>query len=343
MKANRISSQSTRQFVRLNTPAVQKLVFNQMLSKKMSTTPEKYEFQAETRKLLDIVTHSIYTDKEVFLRELISNASDALEKFRFSQVNGKFSNTDASPLEIKVAVDKENNTISIIDNGIGMTKEELVSYLGTIARSGSKQFLENLTKSGSKGDGDGIIGQFGVGFYASFMVSDKVTVESFSAVEGSTGNVWESDGSGEYTIATKDDIARGCKITLHLKPDCQNFADVKKIKDIVKKYSNFVSFPIRVDDLVVNSVTAIWAQDKNSVTEAQYNDFYKFISNAYDKPKYTLHFQADAPINLKALLFFPTLHTEKFGMGRMEPGVNLYSRKICIENKPADLLPSWLR
>jgi HSP90 family molecular chaperone len=336
-----------RSVARINRGALQHFVVSRRYLSTEQPAAEKYEFQAETRKLLDIVTNSIYTDKEVFLRELISNASDALEKFRFSQVTGKFTHShDQSPLEIKIQVDTEKKTISIIDNGIGMSKDDLVSYLGTIARSGSKQFIENLAKSGSKTDGDGIIGQFGVGFYASFMVSDRVTVESLSAAseEGSTeGHIWESDGSGQYTVTPSSNLTRGSRITLHLKEKCHSFADAKKIKEIVKKYSNFVSFPIKVDDVVVNTVSAIWTQDKNSVTEQQYNDFYKFVANAFDKPKYTLHFQADAPINLKALLFFPSLHTEKFGMGRMEPGVNLYSRKICIENKPADLLPSWLR
>lgn len=333
------------------------------------STEQKYEFQAETKKLLDIVTHSIYTDKEVFLRELISNASDSLEKLRFNQVTGKVVVNDESPLQVNITVDPEKNTLTIYDNGIGMTKDELVSNLGTIARSGSKQFVESLKQAGSGRDSDSIIGQFGVGFYSSFMVSDSVTVESVSATEvrndgtveaevieegqeappasnpvpKSDGHLWASDGSGDFTISKTSDSPRGSKITLHLKESCKDFCDVKKVKDIIKKYSNFVPFPILVDGVEVNTVSAIWAKDKNSVTSQEYNDFYKYVSNSFDKPKYTLHFSADAPIDLKALIFFPTLHTEKFGMGRMEPAVSLYSRKVLIENKPADLLPSWLR
>jgi TNF receptor-associated protein 1 len=330
------------------------------------TTMEKYEFQAETKKLLDIVTHSIYTDKEVFLRELISNASDSLEKFRFNQVTGKVVSNDDSPLQINISVDKEKNTITIYDNGIGMTKDELVSHLGTIARSGSKQFVENLKEAGASRDGDSIIGQFGVGFYSSFMVSDEVTVESVSATAMTTaveeaivveegeevpppapptadGYKWTSDGSGDFTVGGTTGSSRGSKITLHLKDTCTDYCDVKKIKDIIKKYSNFVAFPVLVDGIEVNTVSAIWAKDKNSVSKQEYNDFYKYVANAFDTPKYTLHFSADAPIDLKTLLFFPTLHTEKFGMGRMEPSVSLYSRKVLIESKPADLLPSWLR
>lgn len=332
-------------------------------------TTQKYEFQAETKKLLDIVTHSIYTDKEVFLRELISNASDSLEKFRFNQVTGKVVSTDDSPLQINISVDKEKNTLTIYDNGIGMTKEELVENLGTIARSGSKQFVDNLKNTGSSSDSESIIGQFGVGFYSSFMVSDEVTVESVAASdmvadsgvveplvleEGeeapalgaaptADGYVWTSDGSGDFTVGGTSGSSRGSKITLHLKENCTDYCDVKKIKDIIKKYSNFVAFPVLVDGIEVNTVSAIWAKDKNSVSKQEYNDFYKYVANAFDTPKYTLHFSADAPIDLKTLLFFPTLHTEKFGMGRMEPSVSLYSRKVLIESKPVDLLPSWLR
>lgn len=292
---------------------------------------KKYEFQAETRKLLDIVTHSIYTDKEVFLRELISNASDSLEKLRYLQTTGNIpALSDDSPLEINIDINTEKKTITISDNGVGMTKDELISNLGTIARSGSKQFVEKIQNStaGSSRDGDGIIGQFGVGFYSSFMVSDLVTVDSLSADSADkVGHTWSSDGSGTFTV-NEVSTTRGSKLTLHLKNECIEFCDPKRIKEIVKKYSNFVAFPIKVDGTVVNSISAIWTQDKNSVTEQQYNDFYKYIANAFDKPKYVLHFKADAPLDLKALLFFPTLHTEKFGMGRMEPGNYYYSTFI---------------
>jgi TNF receptor-associated protein 1 len=228
---------------------------------------------------------------------------------------------DDSPLEINVTVDPAQKTITITDNGIGMTKEDLVSNLGTIARSGSKQFVENLAKTGSSSDGDGIIGQFGVGFYSAFMVADNVTVSSLyaNAEDGDSGHIWKSDGSGKFSVAGTS-TGRGSCITLHMKESCAEYCDPKRIKDIIKKYSNFVSFPVKVDGIAVNTVQAIWTKDKNSVTETEYNDFYKYVSNAFDKPKYTLHFSTDAPIDLKALVFFPMLHTEKFGMGRMEPG-----------------------
>mmetsp|Transcript_5184 Transcript_5184/g.5314 ORF Transcript_5184/g.5314 Transcript_5184/m.5314 type:complete len:682 (-) Transcript_5184:138-2183(-) len=309
--------------------------------------PKKYEFQAETRKLLDIVTHSIYTDKEVFLRELISNASDALEKKRYLQITGSEtakSLSDSKPLEINIMTDVENRTLTISDSGIGMTQEELISNLGTIARSGSKQFVEQLKDTASNRDGDGIIGQFGVGFYSAFMVAKEVSVQSRSASEPSEeGFLWRSDGSGDYTVTPVTDAITGSSITIQLKDDCDEYCDPSRIKEIIKRYSNFVSFPIKVDGNIVNTISAIWLQDKKTVTETQYKDFYKFISNAWDEPRFTLHFSVDAPIDLKALFFFPSFHGEKFGMGRIEPGVNLYSRKVLIETKPKDLLPEWLR
>lgn len=341
-------------------PMMSMVSMNRMDYRSLSTSSansgEKMEFKAETRKLLDIVTNSIYTDKEVFMRELISNASDALEKYRYKKVLGEVTQTDA-PLEINILVDKEKKTISITDNGIGMTREELVANLGTIARSGSKQFVESLNNNATPeaaeaaatgGDKHGIIGQFGVGFYSAFMTSESVSVESISASEsGPSAHKWFSDGSGEFYVDKvephSDEFKHGTRVTMSLKDSCIEFADVKKLKDIIKRYSNFVSFPIKLNGEAVNTVTALWAEDKSKVTPLQYKEFYRFIANAYDEPKYTLHFRTDAPIDLKVLLFVPGFHSEKFGQARMEPGVNLYSRKVLIESKPKDLLPDWLR
>jgi HSP90 family molecular chaperone len=303
--------------------------------------------------LLDIVTHSIYTDKEVFLRELISNASDALEKFRYYHATGTIqspANTPTHPLEIQIFTNPTENTLTIVDNGIGMSRDELISNLGTIARSGSKQFVEQLSKGDapSSASKEGIIGQFGVGFYSSFMVAESVSVESVSAQSQTGSHKWSSDGSGVFKMETVSSIdsvpLHGSKITMKLRESCKEFSDPERIKGIIKHYSNFVSFPIKVDGEVVNTVQAIWLQDKKEVSKDQYAAFYKFVANAgYDEPRYTLHFRTDAPIDLKCILFVPTFHSEKFGMGVMEPGVNLYSRKILIENKPKDLLPDWLR
>jgi TNF receptor-associated protein 1 len=320
------------------------------------TGPQTLEFQAETRKLLDIVTNSIYTDKEVFLRELISNASDALEKYRYKTVNNEVvtagADSNALACEINILTDMTTNTLTIIDNGIGMNRDELISNLGTIARSGSKQFVQSM---GAGAKGSGIIGQFGVGFYSSFMISDLVTVESVAAslpTDGQRDGIahrWVSDGSGQFTIDEIDagtiagGLTRGCKITMKLKEDCKEYADAKRIKQIINKYSNFVAFPVKINGEVVNTVSAIWMEEKSAVKDAQYEEFYRFISGSHDAPKYTIHFRTDAPIDLRCLFFVPTFHPEKFGGGRIEPGVNLYSRKVLIENKPADLLPDWLR
>ena len=255
----------------------------------MSTGPgQTMEFQAATRKILDIVTNSIYTDKEVFLRELVSNASDSLEKYRYMQVNqevvadgatGAADNTSQDS-EINIITDTTSNTLTIIDNGIGMNKDELIANLGTIARSGSKQFVQEMEGSESKGNTsnssstkEGIIGQFGVGFYSSFMVSDSVIVESISAaaVDGADSanptHKWESDGTGQFTITDQtgpvDGLARGSKITMHLKEDCKEFSDPERIKEIIKKYSSFVSFPIKVNGEAVNTVSAIWMEEQS--------------------------------------------------------------------------------
>ena len=256
----------------------------------LSTATETREFQAETRKLLDIVTNSIYTDKEVFIRELISNASDALEKYRYKQVTGEAAaqgEAATEPLEINIVTDSVANTLTLVDNGIGMSREELVSNLGTIARSGSKQFVDQMKTSASTtgaGDTAGIIGQFGVGFYSSFMVAESVTVESLPAAlttAAADGDVaaqkphrWSSDGSGTFTIedASESSMAgagRGTRIVMKLKDTCKEFGEEEKIKAIIKRYSNFVAFPIKLNGKAVNTVSAIWAQDKSALTEAQ--------------------------------------------------------------------------
>ncbi|CAN0040375.1 unnamed protein product [Scytosiphon promiscuus] len=318
---------------------------------------EKLEFQAETRQLLDIVTHSIYTDKEVFLRELISNASDAMEKLRHLQVVGEAVEGGSAPAEIIITTDEKEKTLTIQDTGIGMTREELKLNLGTIARSGSKSFLKELSEAGDAASPDGspagalegIIGQFGVGFYSAFMVGDSVTVHTRSAKDGSR-SVWASDGSGEFTVKEAEPLAegeeempRGCKIVVKLRDGCEEYATKKRVEEVVQKYSNFVGVPIKLNGEDVNTVEAIWMKSPSEVDDAKYNEFYKFIAKAFDEPLAKLHFRTDAPIELKSLFFFPSYHTEKFGMARMEPGVSLYSRKVLIEAKCPDLLPDWLR
>ncbi|MDD5090999.1 MAG: molecular chaperone HtpG [Candidatus Wallbacteria bacterium] len=303
-------------------------------------TVKTMEFQAEVRQLLDIVIHSLYTDREIFVRELVSNASDALEKFQHqSLVNEEFRSSDI-PLEIRIKCDKESRTFSICDTGIGMTMEELIENLGTIAHSGTASFLAKLKESG----GDvRLIGQFGVGFYSAFMVGEHVSVSSKSAVKGSKGASWESDGSGTYQVSHLADLSRGTTVTVKLKNDHEEFADSEKIKSLIKKYSNFVPFPIFVNDERINIVEPLWTKNKSDVRDDSYTEFYRFIANAHDEPRFVFHFTADAPLDIKSILFVPGSNMEKFGFGRQDPGVNLYCRKVMIEQHSRDILPEWLR
>lgn len=302
---------------------------------------EVHEFQAEVKQLLNIVIHSLYTDREIFLRELISNAADALEKIRYRKITDKEIRNAELPLEISIKLDEQGRTLTIEDSGIGMTRQELIENLGTIAHSGSKAFIKYLAE-GEQRDVN-LIGQFGVGFYAAFMVADRVTVETLSYQPDAEGSTWESEGIGSYTIHTKEGLQRGTKITLHLKEDAQEFAQEAVIKRIIKQYSGFVPFPITVNGEKVNTVQAIWTKNKNEVTEEEYTEFYKYVANAYEEPLLKLHFSVDAPLTMNALLFFPKDNFERFGFGRLEPGVHLYCRKVLIQQQAKDILPEWLR
>jgi molecular chaperone HtpG len=308
----------------------------------MSTNaPQKFEFQAEIKQLLDIVIHSLYTEKEIFVRELVSNASDALEKLRHTQITEKEIFDDKAEPEISLTTDDKAKTLTIQDYGIGMTRDELVKNLGTIAHSGSKQFLKALGENGAKNSN--LIGQFGVGFYSAFMVAKSVKVYSKSWRTSEPGHVWSSDGSGSYEVEEVADLRRGSKIVIELKDDCGDYSADWKIKEILERYSAFVSFPIKLNDKHINTVQALWLRSKNEIKDEEYTEFYKFQAHAHDEPRLRLHFSADAPLAINALLFVPKDNTEKFGMSRLEASVSLYCRKVLIDAKPKDLLPEWLR
>jgi TNF receptor-associated protein 1 len=290
--------------------------------------------------------------------ELVSNASDALEKLRHKQVAGEAILDPSRPLAIRITTNEADNTITIADSGIGMDKPELIDHLGTIARSGSRAFMQRLREqqtssspsssspsplSSASDTGANIIGQFGVGFYSAFMVSDSVTVYSQSAVPDTAAYAWTSTGDGSYEIAPAADVTRGCKVVMKLKETCRDFANPATVKDILTRYSNFVNFPIYLNDKQVNTVSAIWAASKSDVTEEQYTEFYKYKSGDFEAPLYRLHFAADAPTSIKALLYVGQSHDEKYGMGRMKPGVDLYSRKVLIQASSAHIMPDWLR
>lgn len=308
----------------------------------MSThAPERHEFQAEVKQVLDIVVHSLYTDKEIFVRELISNASDATEKLRHTQITEKAVFDADLDLEIQVSADEDAGTITIKDFGIGMTHGELIENLGTIAHSGSKAFLNALKESGERNEN--LIGQFGVGFYSVFMVAEKVDVYTRSWQTDGESLCWSSDGSGAYEISQVEDERRGTRIVIQLKDEFKDFAKKDRIENIIKKYSAFVQFPVKVEGEELNTIGAIWLKNKNDITEDEYKEFYKFQANAFDDPRFWLHFSADAPLEINALLFAPTENMEGFGFGRMEPGVALYCRKVLIDSEPKNLLPDWLR
>lgn len=308
----------------------------------MSTaTPQKFEFQAEIKQLLDIVIHSLYTEKEIFVRELVSNASDALEKLRHLQLTEKDVHDDNLPLEINITTDDKAKTVTIQDFGIGMTRDELIKNLGTIAHSGSKQFLKALGESGAKNSN--LIGQFGVGFYSAFMVAKSVKVYSHSWKKDEPGHVWTSDGSGSYEVEQVDGERRGAKIVIELKDDCAEFSQDWRIKEILTRYSAFVGFPITLNGKKLETVQALWLRNKSEIKDEEYTEFYKFQAHAHDEPRYRLHFNADAPLTINALVFVPQENTEKLGFSRLDPAVALYCRKVLIDAKPKDLLPEWLR
>ena len=306
------------------------------MSKKNSETKE---FHAEVRQLLDIVIHSLYTDREIFIRELISNASDALEKLRMTQLTENKIFEGDLPLEVNITTDETAKTITISDYGIGMTREELSENLGTIAHSGTKAFLERA-KDGAKPD---VIGQFGVGFYSAYMVADKVEVFTHSWKEDEEHLRWESDGASGYTIDEVEGQRRGSRIVVHLKEEHEEFAKTHRVRGIVERYSNFVGFPVNLNGERVNTVEALWLRPKKEVTDEQYKEFYQFTAHAMDDPRYTMHFSADAPLAINALLFVPEENAERMGLGAQPPGVALYCRKVLIDAQPEGLLPEWLR
>ncbi|MDR0434394.1 MAG: molecular chaperone HtpG [Gracilibacteraceae bacterium] len=306
---------------------------------------ETREFQTEIKQLLDIVINSLYTNKQVFLRELISNAADAAEKMRYLTLTGAETVQAAQPLEIRVETDEAAHTLAISDNGVGMTREELVENLGVIAHSGSRSFIEAVRagkEAGSPVD-LGMIGQFGVGFYAAFMVAEKVILTTRSYRPEGENLIWTSEGAGSYDITPGGEIARGTTVLLQLKEDAYSFAKPDVVKQAIKQYSGFVPYPVFVNGEKVNTVEPIWMKNKNEIKDEEYTEFYKYTANAWDEPLYRLHFSSDAPLALNALLFAPAENLERFGFSRMERGVNLYCKKVLIQEKAEAITPEWMR
>ncbi len=307
---------------------------------------QEFEYKAEMKQLLNLIVHSLYTHPEIFLRELISNASDALSKVRFGQLTDNSAGEEGEELKITIALDEKERTVVIKDNGTGMSEEELIANLGTVAKSGTLGFLQTLkAEQGEKGGIDAnLIGQFGVGFYSVFMVTDEVTVET--KTDGAVGCRWKSGGEGSYTIEKTDREKRGTAISFTLKEEAKEFAEAYRVENIIRKYSNFVDFPIYLDNKKVNSVTALWQKSKSELSEEEVNEFYKFIAVDYQEPLDYLHLSLEGVVNFKALLFLPKEAPMDllYQQGALENhGPQLYVRKVMIQHECKDLLPEYLR
>jgi len=311
----------------------------------MSTTTERHEFQTEVRQLLDLMVHSLYSHKDIFLRELISNASDALDKLRFESIT-RADLLPAGELEIRLEADAGARTLSIHDNGIGMTRDEVVENIGTIARSGTKEFLKALRESQGQASAPEMIGQFGVGFYSSFMVADRIGLVTRKAGE-STATRWESTGEG-YTLEDAERDIAGTTVTLHLKPrdeedGLRDYTDEHVLRDIVKKYSDFVGYPIRLKGDTLNSMKAIWARPKDEVTEDEYSEFYKHIAHDWHDPLEHIAVHIEGTFEARALLYIPSKAPFDLWRETGHRGVQLYVKRVFIMDDCKELLPPSLR
>ncbi len=309
-----------------------------------ATETQKFTFQAEIKQLLHLLSHSLYQSREIAIRELVSNASDALDKMRYVALTEE-AHREAGTLEIVIEPREPERELIIRDSGIGMTHDELVTNLGTIAHSGSGEFLKTLSGDARKEADLSLIGQFGVGFYSAFMVADRVRVRTRSYREES-GWVWESDGTGSFTVsAVEEPLPRGTEIILHLKEDAKELAIPGRIKDIIRRYSSFVPYPIRLaSGEVLNDQKAIWVEPKNQVTEEQYTRFYQHITHHTEEtPLWHLHLSVDSPIQFHAVLYCPSTNMERFGFARLEHGVNLCARRILVQSDCRELLPDYFR
>ena len=311
-------------------------------------TEERLSFQAEVSRLLDIVAHSLYSEKEVFLRELVSNASDACDRLRYAALTQPELSADDPNLKVRLLVDKDARTLTVADNGIGMNREDLVENLGTIARSGTAAFMKSL-EGAEKGDGKkdvNLIGQFGVGFYSAFMAADKVTVLTRKAGEA-TGWRWESDGKGEFTIAETDGLSRGTKIVLHLREGDDEYLDEARLGGIVRKYSDHIAIPIlfgEVEDAkALNSASALWTRSKSEITADQYKEFYHHVGHAFDDPWLTLHWRAEGALEYTNLLYVPSTKPFDLFDPKRAHRVKLYVKRVFITDAAEGLIPPYLR
>ncbi len=319
-------------------------------------TPETHRFQAEVSQVLHLVIHSLYSNKEVFLRELVSNASDALDKLRFRALTEPELLTDDPTLHIRIVVDREAGTLTLDDNGVGMTKEELGEHLGTIARSGSRTLIEQL-KAAQQPDGPqlpSLIGQFGVGFYSAFLVADRVDVVSRPAA-GGAAHRWSSDGKEGFSLELADRGSRGTAVTLHLKTDQKEYLEPHRVRELVRRYSDYVEHPIQLkkppaggaatDVLAewetLNRAVALWQRPKGEISDAEHEEFYKHLAHDFEAPLARTHFRVEGSQEFVALLYLP--RRAPFDLDLQHRGVRLFVRRVFVMDDCAELLPEWLR
>lgn len=305
---------------------------------------EQFTFQAETQQLLNILIHSLYTEKEIFLRELISNASDALHRLQFEMLTNDRIQDPQADLEIHIRLDEASNTLTISDTGIGMNRDEIVAGLGTIAKSGAKAFIEAMQAQPAHGSAADIIGQFGVGFYSAFMVAKQVDVISRSYRLEEEAVKWSAAGGASYTLESAEKDIRGTEIVIHLKDEEKDFARSYVIKDIIRRHSDYVAFPIYVDEdeEPTNKQQAIWRRSPAEIEKADYDSFYKMLTMDFNGASHHIHIRADVPMQFYALLFIPGSIQNNMFSPRKEPGLKLYARKVLIEEYNRDLLPEYL-
>ncbi len=307
--------------------------------------PQEFTFQAEIKQLLHLLSHSLYQSREIAIRELISNASDALDKMRYVALTDE-TRREEGPLEIVVQGRESDRELIIRDTGIGMTHDELVTNLGTIAHSGSIEFLKAMALKRQEKADVSLIGQFGVGFYSAFMIADKVRVRTRSFAE-ETGWQWESEGTGTFSVKpAAEPLERGTEVILHLKEDAQEFASDWRIKEIVRRFSSFIPHPIRLGTggEVINDQKPIWVEPKSQVTDEQYTRFYQHLSHHTDeKPLWHLHLAADSPIQFRAVVYCPPTNIENLGFARHDHGLNLCAKRVLVQNECRELVPEYLR
>ena len=315
---------------------------------------ETLEFKAELKQLLHLITHSLYSDREIFLRELVSNASDAINKCLFDSLANDDKLEDNKDWKIRIAADEDAKTLTISDNGIGMSREQVIDHLGTIAKSGTKAFLDAI-KQKQQSDAPGLIGQFGVGFYSAFMVADTVTVITRTFGNASEGSKWVSDGQGSFTIETVEKATRGTEVILTLKEDAQMFLDPYKLKQLVRKFSDFIEHPVVMDsteevegktethEQTINNRKAIWLRPKNEVKPEEYDEFYKQVSNDNVAPAKVMHFSIEGSTEFKALCFIPAQKPFSYDWQEPKAGLRLYVQRVLIMDKCEELLPPYLR